>query len=89
MVSVPASFAAPWDRQLRIATPLVCALILALVVIVPSPNAAFGRQRRILILLFDIFAWALRAYRIEGNELVGRRWIGRREFYSRTPVGHA
>jgi|ERR1039458_451235 hypothetical protein len=77
MLPASASFAAPWDRQLRISTPLICALIIALVVIVPSPSVALWFVKgAMLVLLFGIFAWAPRAYRIEGNELVVRRWIG-------------
>lgn len=50
---------------------------MALVVFVPSPSTVLWFVKgAMLVLLLGIFAWAPRAYQMEGNELVVRRWIG-------------
>src|ERR1039458_3819326 len=71
------SFAARWDRQLKVSTPLICALVLALVFILPSGRGwVWLIKVALLVTVVGVWAWAPRLYRVEGDELIIRRLIG-------------
>jgi|ERR1039457_6011246 hypothetical protein len=77
MFPAPTSFAARWDTHLRIFTPLICSFIAGLVVFVPSPIIALWFIKgALLALVLGVWAWGPRAYQIQGNELLVRRWVG-------------
>jgi len=77
MLPVPTSFAARWDSQLRVCTLLICTLVIGLALAVPPRITGLWFIRGgLLIMLVGVWAWAPRAYRIDGNELIVRRWIG-------------
>lgn len=71
------SFPARWDRQLRLSTPLSCALVLALVLFWPSGRGwVWLINIALLVTVAGIWAWAPRLYKVEGDELIIRRLIG-------------
>jgi hypothetical protein len=77
MHPLTASFAARWDRQLRLSTPLICALILFLVFILPSAQGSVWLIKgALLVTLAGVWAWAPRRYEVGGDGLIIRRWIG-------------
>ena len=77
MLPVPTSFAARWDSQLRAYTLLICTLVIGLALAVPPRTTSFWFLKGgLLIMLVGVWAWAPRAYRIDGNDLIVRRWVG-------------
>ncbi|MEO8591920.1 MAG: PH domain-containing protein [Candidatus Solibacter sp.] len=71
------TFAAPWDNPLRVFTPLICALVLALALFMPATIPLQWVVKGILLMtLLGIWAWAPRAYRMERNHLIVQRLIG-------------
>jgi Bacterial PH domain len=71
------SFAARWDKQLRLSTPLICALVLSLVFILPSTRGwVWLIKVALLVTVIGVWAWAPRRYKVEGDELIIRRLIG-------------
>ncbi|MEO8369941.1 MAG: PH domain-containing protein [Candidatus Solibacter sp.] len=73
----PVSFAAPWDKSLKVSTSLVGALLFSLMFLMPSATTwqwlvKFG----LLLLVAGTAAWAPRSYAIDGEQLIVRRFIG-------------
>lgn len=72
-----ASFAALWDKRLRVCTPLICAVIVFVVLSLPwGPVWLWLIKGPLLVMIAGIWAWAPRAYRVEGDYLIIRRLIG-------------
>jgi hypothetical protein len=71
------SFAAPWDQRLRVGTPLIAAVMLGAALLVqPVQPWMWGIRCAIVLAIFCAWAWAPRAFRLEGGDLVVARGIG-------------
>lgn len=71
------TFAAPWDNRLRIYTPLICAVLVSIALILPARHPWLWLAKgSLLMTIFGIWAWAPRAYRVERDHLIIKRLIG-------------
>jgi len=71
------SFAAKWDRRLRLSTALICIVLISMVLIMPWDPALFVAIKGVLVsMIIGIWAWAPKGYRIINEYLVVKRMIG-------------
>jgi hypothetical protein len=73
------SFAAPWDRRLRISTALIGALLGAIVLIMPWQPALLPAAKAVVILIpIGLWEWSPKGYRLTNDALVVHRAVGDR-----------
>ena len=73
----PMAFSARWDKTLRISTLLIGALILSLMVFLPSATWwQWAIKLGVPLLIVGAAAWAPRSFRIESDALIVSRFIG-------------
>jgi hypothetical protein len=73
----PISFAAPWDKQLKVSSSLVGVLLLTLMILLPSATSwELAIRGGIPLLVAGLAAWSPREYMIDGDALIIKRWIG-------------
>jgi hypothetical protein len=70
------TFAARWDNRLRISTPLISALVVSVVLILPGQPWTWLAKGVLVVMLAGIWAWAPKSYRVEQDDLIVKRLAG-------------